>query len=895
MAKISSHPCQPVISARPLPRTFHEDTFNDPYEWLRDIDSSEVRHIIEENNAYTKTKFKSLQPLKKQLFNEFLGHVQQTDLSVPARLKNWWYFIRTQEGSNYGIYCRIPVVDKDNWLPPVIDPQTEPGSLEGEQIYFDSNAEELRFYDDTFKGEKFFSLGVLDFSKDGNILLYSVDLNGNERYDMHIRSLENYPEVSESPEIIENVAAGGCITPDGKWVYYTRLTDAWRPFSIWRHEVGTSVENDEEVWREEDSHFDVGVEISSDEKYIFIKAASKITTEVAWLSLDNPRGKFKVLIPRKTGVEYDVSFPFFGTSQTQKTDIAVIIHNSTNPNFQIDIVPLSQCTSSQCASSQCREKADTQTVSTVSTVSIDRAIDDFSCTLGDGICIAQGSTPQKDPFIRIGQRIRGIEFYRDFIALTYRREGLLRLAVISMEDAYEAFLSGKPWEFRSIDPGKGIGDKAHLDPEDKKKGENKGEKNDKSRDENKGENGERNEKSSVEGIHFSYSEDSCGEVSSSSSSSLRIQPGPLWSIASANGPEENNPLISYVYESWTHPAQLHAIDMRDKKDRLIKKANVKNYDETHYEEALAWAMAEDGRSVPVSLVWKKDKELTWKENKERKENKKENKNKENNEVETNKADRETYLFSSMPKPLFITGYGSYEISEDPQFSIGRLSFLDRGVLYACAHIRGGGELGHQWYEEGKLSHKKNTFTDFIAATKYLQDCKVADRNRTVACGGSAGGLLMGVIINEAPFLYSGIEADVPFVDALTTILNPDLPLTVTEWDEWGDPLHNADIYRYMKSYTPYENVMTAQERLKKFGTEKAPKVFITTSLCDTRVSAVEPLKWLAKLQEPDKKIDTCILLETDPAGHGGQSGRYRSWEKSAQENAWCLSIMGITK
>lgn len=220
--------------------------------------------------------------------------------------------------------------------------------------------------------------------------------------------------------------------------------------------------------------------------------------------------------------------------------------------------------------------------------------------------------------------------------------------------------------------------------------------------------------------------------------------------------------------------------------------------------------------------------------------------------------------------------------------------LDRGVIYAVAHVRGGGEMGRAWYEQGRRLNKKHTFEDFVDATAALQQAGIADPGRTVANGGSAGGLLMGAIANMAPELYAGIEADVPFVDALTSILDPSLPLTVTEWDEWGDPLHNREVYEYMKSYTPYENVPDAQSRISASGDAHFPKIMATTSMNDTRVLYVEPLKWIARLQEAAVGADAIVKIEVE-AGHGGASGRYKQWEELALENAWCLSVMGIAR
>jgi oligopeptidase B len=273
------------------------------------------------------------------------------------------------------------------------------------------------------------------------------------------------------------------------------------------------------------------------------------------------------------------------------------------------------------------------------------------------------------------------------------------------------------------------------------------------------------------------------------------------------------------------------------------------YDPSAYGQRREWVTASDGTRVPVSIVWK----------------------------------RSFGEPGNAPRPLHLYGYGSYEHSIEPGFSVARLSMLDRGVVFAVAHVRGGGELGRQWYEDGKLQHKRNTFTDFVAVARHLIDTGVTAPDRLVAEGGSAGGLLMGAVANLAPELFAGILADVPFVDALTTILDPSLPLTVIEWDEWGDPLHDAEVYAYMKSYTPYENVREGVTY---------PRILATTSLNDTRVYYVEPAKWVARLRE----VGADALLKCEMvAGHGGVSGRYNSWQQRAFELAWLLDVLGLAE
>jgi oligopeptidase B len=220
------------------------------------------------------------------------------------------------------------------------------------------------------------------------------------------------------------------------------------------------------------------------------------------------------------------------------------------------------------------------------------------------------------------------------------------------------------------------------------------------------------------------------------------------------------------------------------------------------------------------------------------------------------------------------------VSIDPSFSIARLSLLDRGFVYCVAHVRGGGELGRHWYEQGKLLDKRNTFTDFIACARTLVADGWTSADRLVAEGGSAGGLLMGAVANLAPDAFCAIVADVPFVDPLTSILDPSLPLTVIEWDEWGNPLQDSDVYAYMKSYSPYENVAH----------QNYPAILAVTSLNDTRVLYVEPAKWVSRLRA-EADLDRPVLLKTEmSAGHGGVSGRYSAWRERAWELAWMIDV-----
>jgi oligopeptidase B len=325
---------------------------------------------------------------------------------------------------------------------------------------------------------------------------------------------------------------------------------------------------------------------------------------------------------------------------------------------------------------------------------------------------------------------------------------------------------------------------------------------------------------------------------------------PLFTVGSSGAPEYDSPSIRVEYTSMLTPASVWDYDLATGRRTLLKRTAVLPsatqgpYDPGRYVQERTWATAPDGARVPMSIVRRADVPLDG------------------------------------SAPALLYGYGSYEISIDPTFSVSRLSLLDRGVVFAIAHVRGGGELGRAWYDHGKVLTKWNTFTDFAACADHLVAQGYTRPERLAARGGSAGGLLMGVVANCWGDKFQAIHAQVPFVDALTTILDPDLPLTVTEWEEWGDPLHDADVYAYMKSYTPYENVAPQQY----------PAILATTSLNDTRVYYVEPAKWVAALRATAGALTRRpILLKTEMvAGHGGVSGRYAGWREVAFANAWVL-------
>jgi len=319
-------------------------------------------------------------------------------------------------------------------------------------------------------------------------------------------------------------------------------------------------------------------------------------------------------------------------------------------------------------------------------------------------------------------------------------------------------------------------------------------------------------------------------------------PEPIYSYRTAENPEFDTDQLRFTYASFVTPPSVYDYDLRRHTRQLRKRTDVLGgYDPSHYGMARTWATAKDGARIPISLVYRKP------------------------------------LVKDGTRPLLLYAYGSYGISTDPTFSSNLVSLLERGVVYAVAHIRGGQEMGRQWYEQGRLLNKKNTFTDFIAAAEHLVAERYTSSDRLAIRGGSAGGLLMGAVLNMRPDLFKAAVADVPFVDVINTMSDSTIPLTTEEWLQWGDP-RRAPWYSYMKSYSPYDNVTR----------QAYPAMLVTAGLNDPRVGYWEPAKWVAKLRAT-KTDDHVLLLRTNMgAGHGGASGRYDALHEWAIRYAFIL-------
>ena len=321
-------------------------------------------------------------------------------------------------------------------------------------------------------------------------------------------------------------------------------------------------------------------------------------------------------------------------------------------------------------------------------------------------------------------------------------------------------------------------------------------------------------------------------------------PDEVYSVWLGPNPEYDTEALRIGYTSLVLPRTDFDVDLADGTRTVVKTQPVRDYDPADYESHRYWVDAPDGARIPLSVVHRRDRVPS--------------------------------------SPLLLNGYGSYEVSLDPMFSVARVSLLERGIAFAIAHVRGGGELGRAWYEGGRLANKRNTFTDFVACAEYLVNSGVTSPDRLAALGGSAGGLLMGAVANLRPDVFRAMVAEVPFVDCLTTILDPSLPLTITEWDEWGDPGRDPAIYEYIKGYAPYDNVVP----------QEYPALLVTGGLNDPRVQYWEPAKWVAKLRVTATG-DRPIYLKTElDAGHHGPSGRYGAWRDQALVLAFVIDQIG---
>jgi oligopeptidase B len=578
------------------------------------------------------------------------------------------------------------------------------GALDAEeQIMLDANV--------LADGHEYFAVRGREISANQDILAYSVDTVGRRIYTLQFKNLttgEVLPE--EIPEVTGNVAWAS----DNQTIFYTKqdlTTLRW--YQIYRHVLGTDSVNDELVYEEKDDTFSSFVFRTKSKRYILIGSQQTLSSEYRYLDANDPSGTFQIIQPREENHEYNVDH--YG-------DHFFIRTNDGAQNFRLVKTPVTAT-----------EKANWEEV-----------------------------IPHRADVL-----LENFEMFKDYLVLSERKDGLIRLRVRPWDGSGEHYIA--------------FGEPAYL----------------------------------------AYVE---------------------------TNPEFDTPVLRYGYTSMTTPNSVYDYHMATQDKTLMKQDEVLgDFDSARYTTERLYATARDGVQVPISLVYRTD------------------------------------LFEQNgTAPLLLYGYGSYGFSMDATFSSARLSLLDRGFVYAIAHIRGGQEMGRQWYEDGKLLKKKNTFTDFIDSGEYLVTEKYADPERLFAMGGSAGGLLVGAVINMRPDLFTGVVAAVPFVDVVTTMLDDAIPLTTSEYDEWGNP-NDSTYYDYMLSYSPYDNVAA----------KDYPNLLVTTGLHDSQVQYWEPAKWVARLRAMKTDQNRLLLKTNMDAGHGGASGRYKRYRETAFQYAFLLDLAGI--
>ncbi|MEX2550069.1 MAG: S9 family peptidase [Nitriliruptoraceae bacterium] len=676
----------------------------DPWYWLRDRDDPAVRAHLEAENTYTAEHLAPLQDLQERLFAEIKGRVEETDSSAPVLDGGWLYYRRTLEGAAYPLRCRRPAP------PGIADPRHLPRELRLPVDPTDPPDDEVVLYDQNAaaEGHDYFQLGGFAISPDHLLAVVATDTSGAEVFTLRVLDLTTGEDLGDE---VPRAAYGIAWANDARSFLYTVPDDAWRPFQVWRHRVGTGHDADELLYTEEDERFWLGVGRTRSERFLAIGAASKVTSEWYLLDADDPTARPRLVAAREHGVEYDLD---------HRGDLLYVVTNADGA-------------------------------------------EDFK------LCVAPVATPDREHWIdlidhRPGVRLEAAEVFADQLVLSERTEARTQL--------------------RIVDPATAEGDVLEMDEE-------------------------------------------------------------VYTAGLGANPSFETRTLRFAYTSMTTPVREVDLDLETGERTVLKQQPVRGgYDRERFTSWREWVKAPDGTEVPISLVRRVDVPLDG------------------------------------TAPAVLYGYGSYELSMDPGFSTARLSLLERGVVFAIAHVRGGGEMGRRWYEDGKFLAKPNTFSDFVACADHLVEQRITARERLAIRGGSAGGLLIGAALNLRPDLAAAAVAEVPFVDVVTTMSDPSIPLTVIEYDEWGNPEDPAYL-EVMRSYSPYDNVAEAEY----------PAMLVTAGLNDPRVQYWEPAKWVARLRAVGGGGP--ILLRTElGAGHGGRSGRYDVWRDEARVLAFVLERIG---
>ena len=748
--------------------------FDDPWDWLRDGENPEVREHLEAENAWADAVTAPTREAAARLVEEVKASTALTDVTVPIREGEFWYFRRFAEGQSYATHHRAPVERDEAGAPIPLVPY--PGvPARGEELLVDEN--------EWARGQEFFRLADLYPSPDGRLIAWARDTSGDERYTWVVQEASG----RVIDEAVVDAGYGFAWADDSKSFIYMGVDDAWRACDVWLHRVGTPREADELLLVEPDEGFEMGFAPSGFPGHVVIHSSSS-TAGRAWLWLPaHPSVRPLPLMPvrPRTLVSADSAGDrlfIVHTGLTQEGSLAqAMLPAGGSPEALAQLGVAS-------SSAYSRQALADRTPGTPLPEDEPALLTPF-----------ESWEPLRSP--GPGERITDVEAHADYVALSLRSGSLTQV------DVWDRREQAPTWRRVEVDaPVRTI-----------------------------------------------------TTVPTPWTDPLRVEFQSQTVPPTVAEVSLQTPAPASSPETTSETAALST--------RILRTHEAPGWDSTEYVEERVWVLARDGATrIPVTLIHHRD---------------------------------------ARPDGTHAgwqIGYGSYEVSYDPEFETLRLPILRRTV-YAIAHVRGGGEMGRAWYEDGKELVKEHTFTDFIDVADWLVDSGWVAPGRLVAEGRSAGGLLMGAVTNAAPDRFRAILAGVPFVDALTTILDPTLPLTVGEWEEWGNPLTSRAVFDAMSRYTPYENVPDGA---------LLPAIMATTSVNDTRVEFVEPTKWVQRLREATGQVPSTdeagagsppardplerpIILRTEMvAGHAGPSGREGRWAARCEEFAFALGQVGVT-
>jgi oligopeptidase B len=683
-AAADTPPAPPVAKKIPHVTEINGHKMVDNYAWLREKTNPEVRAYLEQENAYTDSIMNPTEPLQKKLYDEMVGRIKETDVEVPYREGDYFYYTRTEAGKQYPIRCRKKASD-------------------------DAPEEVLLDVNQLAQGHAFMTIAAFAVSPDGNLLAYSYDDTGYRQFTLAVKDLRTGKTLTDHADRVGSVVWAN----DNQTIFYTQEDPvAKRQYRLYRHAVG-STDPDALVYEEPDERFVVEAFKTRSQAFIFMISRSHTTSEARYIPATQPDAEWKIVEPRKQGVEY---YP------DHNGDSFYIRVNDTGRNFRLVSAPITDPGSKNWHE-----------------------------------VMAQNP----------GIMIDDTDFFKNFCVLYERENGLPQIRVIDLR----------------------------------------------------------------------------------SGQSKRIAfPEAAYAAYSYVNRVYDTTEFRYGYQSPITPPSVFSYDMETGASTLLKQKEVPGgYDPKKYEVEQIYAVASDGVKIPISVLRLKDANLDGKE------------------------------------PLYLYGYGSYGISIDSFFNSNIFSLVDRGAVTAVAHIRGGGEMGKTWHDAGRMMNKKTTFTDFIACAEDLVRRGYGSKDRLVIEGRSAGGLLMGAVLNMRPDLFHAALVGMPFVDVINTMLDESLPLTVGEFEEWGNPKEKA-AFEYMVTYSPYDNIAA----------KAYPNMLVKTSFNDSQVMYWEPAKYVAKMRAT-RTDHNILLLKTNlsPAGHGGASGRYDRLKDTAFDYAFILTQMGI--